>query len=163
MRGAFLISAHKKRKLKPGRISDSVNGKSMFHLKSTLSFLENPASPEEKEVARLMEKYFSSLEKRDVDGLVSCFHEEACIGSQAAGKIVNRREYEEALRRTMPLTYPVHLREILIRVDGPDTATVSGLSQYGYRGRLGRVWKRVWKLKSAGEAWLIVNSGYYRE
>lgn len=123
------------------------------------SFFQQPAAQEEREVAEVMERYHEALERRDAELLLSLFSSDARIQSVAAGGIVGVADYETALRSSLPFTGRISIVDLVVEATDRD-AVVHGFSQYFYKGRMGKAYKRVWRLKKDSGRWLIVESRY---
>lgn len=124
------------------------------------TFLEKPASRDERIIGDLMKTYFDALRNRDLSVLLPLFSEDALIDSKAAGGIVSRENYAKAVEKSLPTMTPIHITELRITVKDA-SADVYGISSYGFKGRPGKRWLRKWKFEKRDGVWLIVESRYY--
>lgn len=125
-----------------------------------LTFFETPASEDEIQISKLMEKYHKALKTKNLKLLVSLFSQEAKIDSMAAGGVVGIKEYQKSMEQNMPHLSGICLADLIIRVKDKKTAFIMGLSRYTFKGAPGRVYERLWNMEKRDNEWLIVKSEY---
>lgn len=125
-----------------------------------LIFFETPASEDEIQIAKLMEKYHKALKTKDLKLLISLFSKEAKIDSMAAGGVVGIKEYQKSMEQNMPHLSGICLADLIIRVEDKNIASIMGLSRYTFRGVPGKVYERLWNVEKHNNEWLIVKSEY---
>ena len=126
------------------------------------SFIEKPASKDELAVARVMRGYWEALRDHDLKLLSSLFQEDARIDSLAAGRVVSREQYIKAMSQVLQNLEKIEFKNLLIRINNENAATVYGFSRYRYRGGNNRWWQRVWQLRKTHNRWQITETNYCR-
>lgn len=129
--------------------------------KDEFTLLEKPASRDERLIADLMKQYFEALKTHDLKLLLSLFSKNAHIDLRIAGGVISLEQYTDTMRRILPLTSEVYLRDLFIHIQNSKTATVNGFSHYVYRGTRERWSGRMWKLEKEDDRWVITGSHYY--
>lgn len=128
-----------------------------MHGESEIAFAEKPVSSEELMIRDFMLRYLEALRTKKPGNLQALFYAEAKIESPMARRMVSLEEYIKSMRKLLPKIRRVIFRELLIRVESEDMATVYGISRYD-AARPGRWWRRTWKLAKTDGNWSILEA-----
>lgn len=125
------------------------------------SFLENPATEEEKLIASVVQTYCTSLQKRDFKTLSSLFADTAHIHSLAAKQIVSPDQFIQALKSSeLFFSSKIQLSDLRIQILTPTTATVFGYHQYYNTGQESQLRILELKFQKQLRKWLITALKY---
>lgn len=132
-------------------------------MQTTISFIEKPATAEEKQIAGVVQKYLLSLRVRDYNALASLFTEDAQINSLAAGdKIISCDQFVDVLRTNKIFTSAeIQLNQLRIGVTSAGSAVVSGYHRYFVAGQTNQTRVLEIKFKKNTEKWLITELRYH--
>lgn len=129
------------------------------YLFEPILYLEPPATPEEREIARLLEKLLEGYRKKDLAILDSVFHPEARIYEPhrrpGEGKFLDKNEFIRFVLKSDELR-KVFYRDVIIRVLDKERAIVSYSVDILLRSSmLQRRIERVVEVSFLGNSWKI--------
>lgn len=126
-----------------------------------ITFLERPTTSDELIIAEIIKSYLRAIRTKDLNLLLSLFHDDASIDSKAAAGIVSKEQYAVAMAKVLPLMGRPYFRDLLIRVQNGSTAVVYGFSRYMFRSRVESWRRRTWKLTKQDREWKISETLYH--
>jgi ketosteroid isomerase-like protein len=115
-------------------------------------------SGEQSEILNLLKTYEEEWNKKNVDGVISCFQDQAIIRTGQDRRVVSKADYKEYLRARFDQFGKLKLGKPSITDQG-NKATVK--VEASYQGRRGQQVQFVFKLlKDNSGRWLIVDQNY---
>jgi len=108
-------------------------------------------------VKKTLENYSDAVSAKNLNLLLSFIADDAQIDSRAAGKMVNKQEFGEAMARALRNIDGVQVRNLKVTLLGPNDAVVDGESYIRAGGQMTGAYRQ-WKLRKREGKWLIVES-----
>ncbi len=106
-----------------------------------------PLSPEEAEVIKPLQRIVEGWYKKDMELVMSAYHEKAIIEMSAGGKVNKDRLRRILQLGSVPLSYDVEK----IEITGGEKANIEATQKFG-----GQVIPRKFDLVKHGDVWLII-------
>jgi hypothetical protein len=128
-----------------------------------------PQGPDEQAVAQAFETLVRAYGRQDWDGVMDVFADDAQIESaapEAAGRsgnaprILNKREFGEALEPLIASNVGYSAQNVQLRTVSPMQVQVSGTMTLLMAGRPSIHRDRLWVFEKRGERWLVVRAQY---
>lgn len=99
-----------------------------YRKKRGISYLEKPATKEEKEISSVINEYLDILAKHDLKRLTEIFSDNARIHSYAAGnRIVGKNAHIQAISKKISAVHPISMNDVLIRIHDDSNASLRGI------------------------------------
>ena len=128
-----------------------------------------PQGPDEQAVAQAFEVLVRAYGRQDWDGVMDVFADDAQIESaapEAAGpsgnapRILNKREFGQALEPIIASNVGYSAQNVQLRTVSPMQVQVSGTMTLLMAGRPSIHRDRLWVFEKRGERWLVVRAQY---
>jgi hypothetical protein len=128
-----------------------------------------PQGPDEQAVAQAFEALVRAYGRQDWDGVMDVFADDAQIESaapEAAGpsgnapRILNKREFGQALEPIIASNVGYSAQNVQLRTVSPMQVQVSGTMTLLMAGRPSIHRDRLWVFEKRGERWLVVQAQY---
>ena len=128
-----------------------------------------PQGPDEQAVAQAFEALVRAYGRQDWDGVMDVFADDAQIESaapEAAGpsgnapRILNKREFGQALEPIIASNVGYSAQNVQLRTVSPMQVQVSGTMTLLMAGRPSIHRDRLWVFEKRGERWLVVRAQY---
>ena len=126
-----------------------------------------PQGPNEQAVAQAFEALVRAYGRQDWDGVMDVFADDAQIESaapEAAGpsgnapRILNKREFGQALEPILASIRGYRAQNVILRTVSPTQVQVSGTMTLLMAGRPSIHRDRLWVFEKRGERWLVVRA-----
>ncbi len=128
-----------------------------------------PQGPDEQAVAQAFEVLVRAYGRQDWDGVMDVFADDAQIESAApeatgpsgnAPRILNKREFGQALEPIIASNVGYSAQNVQLRTVSPLQVQVSGTMTLLMAGRPSIHRDRLWVFEKRGERWLVVRAQY---
>ena len=135
--------------------------------RSAAQYRVPPQGPDEQAVAQAFEALVRAYGRQDWDGVMDVFADDAQIESaapEAAGpsgnapRILNKREFGQALEPIIASNVGYSAQNVQLRTVGPMQVQVSGTMTLLMAGRPSIHRDRLWVFEKRGERWLVVRA-----
>ena len=135
----------------------------------TAQYRVPPQGPDEHAVAQAFEALVRAYGRQDWDGVMDVFADDAQIESaapEAAGpsgnapRILNKREFGQALEPIIASNVGYSAQNVQLRTLSPARVEVSGTITLLMAGRPSIHRDRLWVFEKRGERWLVVRAQY---
>lgn len=121
-------------------------------------FAEKPVSKEEREIAEAFQHLWQARTKKDEEGVLACYTDNALIKPLRYHKYLTKKEYAMYLSSSLQKHYVSRYDNLIIRIKEKNTAEVQSLSYFRYTDKSWGPAYQYFLLKKFETGWKIVKS-----